>query len=962
MRRFSTILRRLYSKNVAILLVLLIAVFGISSAVSVITNELPVNAANTYSYAENNSKIILKTSNGTSYILAKNIIQSNGKDQYNGSVKITGPDGKNACDIGVTILVAPGSSSGTISAPAYANGLAGAGAAGVTYTPSCPKNFAANSSEYNKSITIASSTSGAPAPANPESVGDKEGIVSTYSKTKAQPKASITRTVGSSSISDSKDIVWSTGASVGEARWENLVVGTSYKFCVTPTAVFDTQDCKTATKEYGKPLIVTFGSFETSYNPTGKQVTVTVRISIPAAPTPSTYGPVPLTIISTDTGIPMGTGETNTITVGKQVTVAQQINLSSTIDSIEPGNYKVCVTNSTKFCSAQFTKEINRDTTAEIIIGVDDAKTFLNNVSNASCLIEGVGWIVCPIITFMAQLADGAFGFLANNFLKTDPQVFNTSAQNGTFAAWSIMRTIANVVFVIVFLIIIFSQLTSLGVSNYGVKKMLPRLVIAAILVNLSYFISQLAIDLSNILGYSIKDMFNGISGNVADSTSATTLSTNPFNNGQGFVGIAGAVIATTLVGVAAYAMLSTLIPVLFAAVIALIMILLILTARQAIIILLVVISPLAFVAFLLPNTEALFTKWRKMLMAMLLLFPIIALVFGASQLTSQVLTSANVYKGSINGDSAGLFSEIAAAAILVLPLFIVPGLLKKSLDSIPVLGQMANKIAGRANGNIGNKLKESYATSAFGMGRMLQKAGAENYRKRRFAEKASKGGLYGALSKGIPLTPMQRAANKNVGRAASAAVDKAEAEDVSAEQANLERLILSGGTTADAAFTDAVKVGDTVKAKAALNIKFQTAGGRTEAHNLIASAEANPSFGSEKIQALQRHIASQHPTIDAQDSTLGRWSHGEADSAGNRDLLSLEVDPKTYELGDTKMAGQSKPGLVEAYGAGHLDAAAATRILDNDNLSKDLKPPEREFLAHIAAGNSPRPTDQKFR
>lgn len=346
--------------------------------------------------------------------------------------------------------------------------------------------------------------------------------------------------------------------------------------------------------------------------------------------------------------------------------------------------------------------------------------TSISNVPGAtsdqttSCAVDGIGWIICPVITFMAGIADGAFVFLSNSFLKTDPKVLDISAANGTFTAWSIMRTVANVAFVIIFLIIIFSQLTSMGVSNYGVKKMLPRLIIAAILVNLSFFISQLAVDISNILGFSIKDLFDGMTSKVANTTIANGLSSNPFNTGGGFAGIAGTVIATAIIGVAGYAMLSTLIPVLLAAVVALVMILFILVARQAIIILLIVISPLAFVAFLLPNTEKLFTQWRKILTAMLLLFPIIALVFGASQLASQILTDAQAYK-DVSGTGGDLFGQIIAAAILVLPLFVVPTLLKSSLDGIGSIGGKLNGFASKMGGGLGKAGGKGFANSRLG-------------------------------------------------------------------------------------------------------------------------------------------------------------------------------------------------------------------------------------------------------
>lgn len=321
----------------------------------------------------------------------------------------------------------------------------------------------------------------------------------------------------------------------------------------------------------------------------------------------------------------------------------------------------------------------------------------------STCAIEGVGWIVCPVVNFLAGLADGAFGFLADSFLRTDPEFLNTDKP--TYQAWSVMRTIANVAFVIVFLIIIFSQLTGLGVSNYGVKKMLPRIVIAAILVNVSFFICQLAVDLSNILGYSIKDVFGAVGASVGGEN-ITSGGVSPIATGEGFMGVAGGILAAVGLGLAGYALLSTLIPVLLAAVVALVMILFILVARQALIILLIVISPLAFVAFLLPNTEGLFKKWRQALTSMLLLFPIIAVVFGASSLASGILSTT--FTGGLSGEASNWFGQLIAAAVMVLPLFVVPLLLKKSLDSIPMIGNALNNFSSRAGKGLGGAYKGS--------------------------------------------------------------------------------------------------------------------------------------------------------------------------------------------------------------------------------------------------------------
>ncbi|MBI3889596.1 hypothetical protein HY312_03415, partial [Candidatus Saccharibacteria bacterium] len=55
----------------------------------------------------------------------------------------------------------------------------------------------------------------------------------------------------------------------------------------------------------------------------------------------------------------------------------------------------------------------------------------------------------------------------------------------------------------------------------------------------------------------------------------------------------------------------------------------------------LVVISPLAFVMYLLPNTEKYFSKWLSMFWKLLLVFPIIGLLLGGGQLASTVILAA---------------------------------------------------------------------------------------------------------------------------------------------------------------------------------------------------------------------------------------------------------------------------------------------------------------------------------
>ncbi|HCR56101.1 TPA: hypothetical protein DIV49_03945 [Candidatus Saccharibacteria bacterium] len=319
------------------------------------------------------------------------------------------------------------------------------------------------------------------------------------------------------------------------------------------------------------------------------------------------------------------------------------------------------------------------------INGIDDptfedaASETVDGDTTTECAVEGIGWAVCPVLKFIAELNDQAYGFLAENFLSIETSLLT---DNDTFAAWKSFRDIANVLFAIAFMIIIYSQLTSAGISNYGIKRMLPRLVVAALLVNLSYYICQLAVDVSNIAGASIVSLFDAIPSAGAGTPTGS--------------GTWEAVVATVL-AVAVGVALVVLVVFAPSALLALGMILLILVIRKALVILLVVISPVAFVAYLLPNTEQYFKKWYKMFGAVLMVFPIIGAVFGASMLAAKIINN------SASGDP---LVQATALGISAVPLFAVPALLKGSLSAAGAIGQRLASLQDRANKKASGEFK----------------------------------------------------------------------------------------------------------------------------------------------------------------------------------------------------------------------------------------------------------------
>lgn len=384
-------------------------------------------------------------------------------------------------------------------------------------------------------------------------------------------------------------------------------------------------------------------------------------------------------------------GESHNLPVGTQYYVAiEQVSerplvRKANVIYFAPGNSPPTAT-SAEYVSYDFSSDrvYSNPSNQRTITLVPTAQS--NQVAS-SCSVDGIGWIVCPVTVFLAEAMDNIFKLVAD-FVEVRPLLVNDNTSS-LYVAWNVMRTIANVAFIIVFLFIIYSQVTSIGINNYGLKKLTPRLLVAAILVNLSFYISAIAVDISNIAGYGLQDILINIRENTFAITNGTLQlqeDANPWLAVTEFV-LSGGAITAGVVGLAAAtggsitAAIYLLIPLLLALVLTILFVLLILAARQAIIIILVVIAPLAFVANLLPNTEKWFEKWKDLFMTMLIFFPAFSLVFGGSQLAG----------GIIIQNASNVIMMIFGMAVQVAPLIITPLLLRLSGGLLSRIGDIIN-------------------------------------------------------------------------------------------------------------------------------------------------------------------------------------------------------------------------------------------------------------------------------
>ena len=284
-------------------------------------------------------------------------------------------------------------------------------------------------------------------------------------------------------------------------------------------------------------------------------------------------------------------------------------------------------------------KEVTKDaskSSSDNKPGEGDKDKDKDNKDKNSCAIEWIGWIVCPIVRGSTGVVVGLYNFMQANFLniKSDQLFSNSGKGQEAFKHWVTFRDIANIFFVIMIAIIIFSQVTGVGISNYGIKKMLPKIIIYAILVNISWYIVVIAIDISNIVGSTLfKWLSNDGNWNFSSDVQKETSPVEGILTGTAATGaLIAAGVTAALVGGA------TILLFIVSAALAVVMTVFILMIREAAVIVLVVTSPLAFVAGLLPNTEGVFKKWIKLTKNMLMIYPICSLIVGGALFVSNLL------------------------------------------------------------------------------------------------------------------------------------------------------------------------------------------------------------------------------------------------------------------------------------------------------------------------------------
>ncbi len=333
-----------------------------------------------------------------------------------------------------------------------------------------------------------------------------------------------------------------------------------------------------------------------------------------------------------------------------------------------------------------------------------------------------LAWIMCPIINGLASLSDTIFDKLILPFLTINPVNLDPN-DNPVFSAWSSFRVLANILLVIFLLVAVFGQSIGGGmIDAYTAKKIIPRVVASAILINISIYIVALALDVTNIIGSGVSELLTAPFAN-ADSFRIT------LSEGAAGLGLTGLIGAGAGIWIGGTTLLASAIPFLLLFVVMPLVLVFIaimgtLILRTGLIYLLIMVSPIAFALYCLPNTEKVFKQWWSLLFKALILYPVVMVMFATASILAVILSDTIQTSG---GGVEGAFSGIASVIVMMIPLFLIPkafkltgGALGSAYGTLSGIGSKTGEaIKGNPNdpNSLRNKTKRNFG-GAFTRGR----------------------------------------------------------------------------------------------------------------------------------------------------------------------------------------------------------------------------------------------------
>lgn len=286
---------------------------------------------------------------------------------------------------------------------------------------------------------------------------------------------------------------------------------------------------------------------------------------------------------------------------------------------------------------------------------------------SSACIFRGVtAMIACAPTRFMANTATGGMKIIGNS-LRLKSEIFvKTSKQSGTIIlhdAWQWFRNLANVLLILSFILMIFGTITNFRNGAYHAKRLLPRLAIFAVLINLSYFAMTGLADISNITGDSLASLMSKLGG--GDYKDILAALVKDVLAGSAVVLLFGSPVLTAV----------CLIPIVIFVFLSFIAMIVILALRDALFVIIVLTIPLALATLIISSSSKFFTAWSKALMAIILFYPMASALIGAANFVAKIMA---------NG---GIITHLLSPVPIVAAYLTLPQILYSFANNLPIIG-----------------------------------------------------------------------------------------------------------------------------------------------------------------------------------------------------------------------------------------------------------------------------------
>ncbi|NMB48501.1 hypothetical protein GYA13_03610 [Candidatus Kuenenbacteria bacterium] len=329
-----------------------------------------------------------------------------------------------------------------------------------------------------------------------------------------------------------------------------------------------------------------------------------------------------------------------------------------------------------------------------------------------------LGWSEATLFTIFATILFFpiyVFGTLVSSILipmlVSVANYNNFLSQEGVTIGWTVVRDLANLFVVAGILLVAIGTL--FNIEAYSYKKLLPKLILGAIIINFSKMIVGFMIDISQVITLTFVNGFEDIAaGNLINAIGIGKILSIGLENISSVASdnIGLALLGSLLLGVIVLVVTAAVLVVLIAYFV----------GRIIILWIAIVLSPLLFVMPFIPGGDKFASQMWGMVSKQLFSGPLVAFFLWLSFTIMAVLDNKtnSIFQGGAvveEGAKFGAFISQFGTFDNILNFIVVIGLLFTSLMMASQMGAVGGKLAG----NLAGKLQEAGKKIAFAPGKL---------------------------------------------------------------------------------------------------------------------------------------------------------------------------------------------------------------------------------------------------